>query len=305
MTGLLRSPLCLLTIHAHPDDEASKGSATVAKYANEGVRTVLVSCTGGEAGDVLNKAMDTPKVRQNLAAVRAAELDASVAAIGYSIVYRLGYHDSGMPNTEWNSRPDNFHNAPLEEAVGRLVKIIRTERPQVIVTYPDDRPFRGHPDHIRVLEISGPAFDAAGDPGCYPEAGDSWQALKLYYVIRQSVGRMAALKPFYLAAGVKDPFKRWHEHRQPGLPEVEEGTVTTRIDVGDYLDRRRAALIAHRSQIDPLQNQGLRLSDEILRQAYPWDEYELARSLIDGTSPGATESDLFTGVRESSTLNQT
>jgi len=289
----------LLTIHAHPDDEASKGSATVAKYAAEGVRTVLVSCTGGEAGDILNKAMDTPEVRQNLAAVRAAELDASVAAIGYSIAYRLGYHDSGMPNTAWNSRPDNFHNAPLEEAVGRLVKIIRAERPQVIVTYPDDRPFRGHPDHIRVLEISAPAFDAAGDPSCYPDAGEPWQPLKLYYIIRQSVRRMMALTPFYLAAGVKDPFKRWHEHRnRDGQPEVEEGNVTTRIDVGDYLHRWRAALVAHRSQIDPLENQGLRLSDEALRQAYPWDEYELARSLVGGTPPGATESDLFTGVRE-------
>ncbi len=102
------TPLCLLTIHAHPDDEASKGSATVAKYAADGVRTVLVCCTGGEAGEVLNKAMDTPEVVANLTAIRAKELKASVAAIGYAAVHLLGYHDSGMPNTAWNQSPDNF-----------------------------------------------------------------------------------------------------------------------------------------------------------------------------------------------------
>src|SRR5690348_3630474 len=114
MMTLASSPLCLLTVHAHPDDEASKGSATVARYVAEGVRTVLVSCTGGEAGEVLNKAMDRPEVVANLAAMRAQELQASVTAIGYAAVYLLGYHDSGMPNTDWNQRPDNFHNAPLE-----------------------------------------------------------------------------------------------------------------------------------------------------------------------------------------------
>ena len=122
------SPLCLLTVHAHPDDEASKGSATVAKYVAEGVRAVLVCCTGGEAGEVLNKAVETPEVVANLAGIRAQELQASVAAIGYTAVHLLGYHDSGMPGTDWNQRPDNFHNAPIEEAIGKLVAIIRAER---------------------------------------------------------------------------------------------------------------------------------------------------------------------------------
>ena len=128
------NPLCLLAVHAHPDDEASKGAGTVAKYTAEGIRCVLVCCTGGEAGDILNPAADTADVRDNLAAVRMAELRASVDAIGYSSLHLLGYHDSGMPDTETNARPDNFANAPLEEAVGRLVRIIRAERPQVIIT---------------------------------------------------------------------------------------------------------------------------------------------------------------------------
>src|SRR5690348_6604191 len=108
--------LCLLSVHAHPDDEAAKGAANVAKYTAEGVRSVLVCCTGGEAGDILNPAVDTPEVRENLAVVRMQELNASVAAIGYSQLYLLGYHDSGMPDTETNRRPDNFANAPMDEA---------------------------------------------------------------------------------------------------------------------------------------------------------------------------------------------
>ena len=99
------------------------------------------------------------------------ELRASAEAIGYDAVHLLGYHDSGMPDTDVNHRPDNFANAPLDEAVGRLVAIVRAERPQVIVTYADDRSFYPHPDHIRVHEISVPAFDAAGDPERLPRCG--------------------------------------------------------------------------------------------------------------------------------------
>jgi mycothiol S-conjugate amidase len=128
------NPLCLVSVHAHPDDEASKGAGTVARYAAEGIRAALVCCTGGEEGEILNPAADTPEVRADLQAVREAELRASADAIGYARVYLLGYRDSGMPDTEANARPDNFANAPLDEAVGRLVAVIRRERPQVLVT---------------------------------------------------------------------------------------------------------------------------------------------------------------------------
>ncbi len=291
------TPLCLLSVHAHPDDEASKGAGTVARYSDEGVRTILVCCTGGEAGDILNKEMDLPHVRENLGAVRMEELKASVEAIGYNAFYLLGYHDSGMPDTDWNHRPDNFHNAPLEEAVGRLVKIIRTEKPQVILTYEEDRVFYGHPDHVKVFEISGPAFDAAGDPNQFPEAGPPWQPLKMYYSGRSS-RRWKALGPVYEALGEESPFKRWQERRkEKGLPEEEDRT-TTLIDVGDHLARKRAALLAHRTQIDPNTGHWFKLSDELLREHYPWEEYELARSLVENSVPeGELEHDLFAGIR--------
>ncbi|HLZ26812.1 MAG TPA: mycothiol conjugate amidase Mca [Chloroflexota bacterium] len=299
MTSPAASPLCLLTIHAHPDDEASKGSATVAKYAAAGARTVLVCCTGGEAGEVLNKAMDTPEILANLPAIRAEELSGSVAAIGYAAVHRLGYHDSGMPESEWNLRPDNFHNAPLEEAVGKLVAIVRAERPQVIVTYADGRAGYAHPDHLRVHDISGPAFDAAGDPSQYPELGEPWQPLKLYYIGgAMSAKRMQALTALYAAIGEENPFAQWQaRRRQRGLPEMRADTVTTLIDVGDFLAVRRAALLAHRTQIDP-DSAWLRIPDDALRTAFPWDEYELARSLVENhVAEGEMERDLFAGIR--------
>jgi mycothiol S-conjugate amidase len=290
-------PLSLLTVHAHPDDEASKGAGTVARYADEGVHTALVCCTGGEAGDILNPAVDTPEVRADLFRVRMDELAASAAAIGYDSVHLLGYHDSGMPDSEVNARPDNFANAPLDEAVERLVRCIREERPQVVVTYADDRKFYPHPDHIRVHEISVPAFAAAGEPDAYPEAGPPWQPLKLYYT-GFARARVQALHEEYLRRGEESPYTHWFERELPDHAEQ----FTTFVDVGDWLHRRRAALLAHRTQVDP-EGFWMRLPDDAIRRVYPWEEYVLARSLVDpGIAVGDTEDDLFAGIRASRTL---
>jgi len=286
------NPLALLAVHAHPDDEASKGAGTVARYSDEGVHCVLVCCTGGEAGDILNPAVDTPEVRERLHDVRMEELQASADAIGYDTVDLLGYHDSGMPDTETNARPDNFANAPLDEAVGRLVRIIRAERPQVIITYDEDRKFYPHPDHIRVHEISVPAFEAAGDPDLFPDAGEPWQPSKLYYT-GWSRRRVQALHDAHIRLGQESPYTTWFER---GLPETETH-FTTFVDVGEYLHRRRAALLAHRTQVDP-EGFWMRLPDPELRKVFPWEEFVLARSLVDtGIDDGDPEDDLFTGLR--------
>ena len=286
--------LCLLQVHAHPDDEASKGAGTTAKYAAEGVRNVLVCCTGGEAGDILNPAVDTPETRANLYEVRMAELRDSVAALGYESLYLLGYHDSGMPDSETNARPDNFANAPLDEAVERFVRIIRAERPQVIITYRDEQNFYPHPDHIRTHVISGPAFDAAGDPDAYPDAGDPWQPSKLYYV-SWSIARVKALHQAYLDRGEESAYTSWFER---GFDTDRKDEFTTLIDVGDYLHKRRESLLAHRTQVDP-EGHWMRLPDSVIREVFPWEEYTLARSLVDnGVADGEYEDDLFAGVRE-------
>jgi len=284
-------PLCLLAVHAHPDDEASKGAGAAAKYAAEGVRTVLVCCTGGEAGDILNPAMDQPGIKDNLASVRLQELRESVRILDYSALHLLGYHDSGMPDTEPNKRPDNFANAPLDEAVARLVGIIRQERPQVIVTYADDRKFYPHPDHIRVHEISMPAFEQASDPNALPELGEPWQPLKLYYT-GFSLRRIKALDQAYKERGMESPYTRWFE-REKDLPPDWEDRHTTYVNVADYMDKRAEALLAHRTQIDP-EGHWFRLPDDVVRGIFPWEEFILARSLVPTETP---EDDLFAGIR--------
>jgi mycothiol S-conjugate amidase len=292
----MTEPLCLLSVHAHPDDEASKGASTVAKYAAEGIRSVLVCCTGGEEGDILNPAVDTPEIRANLHAVRMQELQDSVDVIGYAALYMLGYRDSGMKDSEANARPEAFANAPLDEAVEKLVRIIRAERPQVIVTYDEDREWYPHPDHIRVHEISLPAFDAAGDPDRFPDAGEPWQPSKLYYT-GWSPRRVRALHEAFLARGEESPYAQWLDGAR--FADAADERFTTFVDVSDFLHKRRAALLAHRTQVDP-DGFWMRLPDDVVRDIFPWEEFQLARTRVDtGVPEGEAEDDLFAGLRVS------
>jgi mycothiol S-conjugate amidase len=281
--------LCLMMVHAHPDDEASKGAGTVAKLHAEGVRTVLVCCTGGEAGDILNPAMDREDVRARLHDVRLEELAEATKVIGYDEVVLLGYRDSGMPDSEHNAHPESFAQAPLDEAVGRLVAAIRAERPQVIVTYGDDQEHYPHPDHLRVHEISLEAFTAAGDPERYPELGESWQPLKLYYVLWASA-RIQATHAAFLELGLESPYdERWFSRPS------QDHRITTQIDISGFMHVRPEALKAHRTQIDPESPFWFGLPPEVADTIHPWDDYELARSLVDTPTP---EDDLFAGVRD-------
>jgi mycothiol S-conjugate amidase len=280
---------CLLTIHAHPDDEASKGAGTVARYHRQGVHTVLVCCTGGEAGDILNPAMDRPDVRSRLQEVRLKELDLAASIIGYDEVVLLGYRDSGMPGTPENSDPRSFARAPLDEAVGRLVAVIRRVRPQVIVTYPDDQTGYPHPDHLRVHEITLPAFEAAGDPAKYPDAGRPWQPIKLYYT-GWSRRRVVAMHDKFIELGLESPFDdKWFQR-----PAVDDKTTTT-IDINGYAEVRDQALMAHATQVDPTSKFWFGLPPEVSRTVFPYEEYVLARSLVPTSLP---EDDLFSGVPE-------
>jgi mycothiol S-conjugate amidase len=279
---------CILTVHAHPDDESSKGAGTIAKLHDQGVRTVLVCCTGGEAGDILNPAMDEPEVRDNLAEVRRKELDRAAAIIGYDTVHMLGYRDSGMPDTEPNAHPDAFANADLDEAVGRLVTILRTERPQVIITYGDDQTGYPHPDHLRVYDITMPAVERAADPDWYPEAGPPHKVDKVYFSV-WSRARMVAMHEKFLELALESPFDdAWFERPS------QDDRITTRVPVDGYGHVRWEALLAHATQVDPKSPFWFGLPREVADNLHPWEEYVLARSeVVSDESAG----DLFDGVR--------
>lgn len=280
--------LRLLTVHAHPDDEASKGSALVAKYVAEGVEATLVCCTGGELGSVLNPAMDRPEVVENLAAVRAQELERSTKVIGFHRVEMLGYRDSGMPDMEENKDPSNFWNAPLDEAVARLVEVVRRDRPHVLITYGDEQGGYPHPDHLRTHEISVHAFDRAADESFRPDLGDPWQPSKMYYSLFTR-RRMMAVHEKMIEMGIESPFtEEWFARFD------QDSRTTTRVDVGDYLHVRDQALLAHATQVDPNEKFWFGLAPEVVASVYPWDDYILARSLVDTELP---EDDLFAGLR--------
>lgn len=277
----------LLSVHAHPDDESSKGAATVARYVDSGYEATLVCCTGGEEGKILNPSMDLPEVRDNLAQVRREELAAAVGIIGYQKTHMLGYRDSGMKDSEANSHPDCFAAAPLMEAVGRLVGLIRSERPHVIITYPDDHGGYDHPDHVRVHDISVVAFEAAGDPDAFAEAGEVWQPSKLYYST-WSRARMEAMHNKFLELELESPFgEQWFKRRSL------DHRITTKIFVRDSYDRGRDALLAHATQVDPESPFWFGLPREVMRELYPWEDFILARSHVDTEFP---EDDLFAGV---------
>lgn len=279
--------LSLLTVHAHPDDESSKGAGSVARYHAQGAHTVLVCCTGGEAGDILNPAMDRPEIRERLHEVRMEELARATSIIGYDEVVMLGYRDSGMPGTPENEDPASFAQAPLDEAVGRLVAVIRRTRPQVILTYSDDQQGYLHPDHLRVHDISVPAFEAAGDPDAYPDAGEPWEPAKLYYTI-WSRQRIVAMHEKFLELGLESPFdEKWFQR-----PSQEDRT-TTRIDISGFTEVRDKALLAHATQVDPTSKFWFGLPPEVAQTVYPYEEYVLARSRVPSSVP---EDDLFAGV---------
>lgn len=281
--------LRLLTIHAHPDDEASKGASTVGKYVAEGVEATLVCCTGGEAGEILNPVMDRPEVHANIGQVRRDELQRSADAIGFAEVVMLGYRDSGMPDSPENADPRCFARAPEDEAVERLVRIIRRVRPQVILTYGDEQSGYPHPDHLRVHDISIIAWDAAGDPERFPDSGAPWTPSKLYYST-WSRARFVALHQAFLDAGLESPFdekwfaRPWHD-----------GEITTQIDIRGYYGIRSEALRAHATQIDPTSPFWFGLPDEVVEASYPYEDFELAQSRVLTKTP---ESDLFAGLRE-------
>jgi mycothiol S-conjugate amidase len=282
----------MIAVHAHPDDESSKGAATMAKYVREGVDVVVATCTGGERGSILNPAMDRPDIADNIAAVRQEEMRHAREILGVRQEW-LGFVDSGLPEGDpLPPLPEGcFGLQPLQAAAAPLVALIRRFKPQVIVTY-DESGGYPHPDHIMCHKISVEAFNAAGDPDRYPDLGEPWQPVKLYYQWSHTKAKFAAIGAAMEAQGLESPYKerlaKWDDTKDRSI-----GRVTTKVACGDYFEIRDQALLAHATQVDP-KGGWFAIPHAIQKEAWPTEDYELARSLVETATP---EDDLFAGLR--------
>ncbi|HEX6256687.1 MAG TPA: mycothiol conjugate amidase Mca [Euzebyales bacterium] len=278
-------------VHAHPDDESSKGAATMARYAKEGHRVSVVTLTDGGAGDILNPAMDKPGVKERMIDIRREELARALEIIGVTDHWSFDYRDSGyvedFDGDGSRLADDAFFNVDVDEVVARLVALVRAERPDVLVTYPDGGGYP-HPDHIRCHDVAVAAYEAAADGDRFPDAGSPHEVSKLYYTGVFTKRRLVALHEACLAHHIESPFGEWLSRWDPDHVD----RTTTRIDVGDHMATAKQALLAHATQIDP-QGRWFALPDGIMRGTYPWDEFELADTRVDSPIP---EESLFAGV---------
>jgi mycothiol S-conjugate amidase len=299
-----------MAVHAHPDDESSKGAATMARYVRQGVDVLVCTLTGGERGDILNKAMERPEIRANLPAIRREEMARARAILGVQQRF-LGFIDSGLPEGDpLPPLPDGcFALQKVEDAAEPLVQAIREFRPHVVLTY-DENGGYPHPDHVKAHEVTVEAFDAAADPDRYPGAGpreavarsesrppaptEPWRPLKLYYFATFHRQRYTALHEEMQRRGLESPYGEWLARW-----DDEEGSdarldITTRVECAEFFPVRDKALLAHQTQIDPASS-WFACPVEVQQAAWPTEDYHLARSLVDTELP---EHDLFAGIRE-------
>lgn len=282
-------PLRLLAVHAHPDDESSKGAASTAMYVDRGVEVLVATCTGGERGSVLNPTADL--AGREIAEVRRDEMAAAAAALGVSHRW-LGFIDSGCPEGDpLPPLPDDcFAALPLEVAAQPVVELVRRYRPHVITTY-DENGGYPHPDHIRAHEVSRLAWERAADQDV--DTGQApWSAAKLYYHHTFSRTRVLALHEAVLDSGTVSGYAEWLEDWDEADDSFHR--VTTRVHCASHFDRRDAALRAHATQIDPA-SAWFSVPRELESRVWPTEDFELADSRV---GHATAEDDLFARVRE-------
>jgi mycothiol S-conjugate amidase len=288
----------LLAVHAHPDDESSKGAGMMARYAAEGVEVMVATCTGGERGDILNAAMAAdPHARRDLAGLRRLEMCSAAAALGIQ-QHWLGFTDSGLP--EGDPLPPLpfgcFAAQPLQRVAAPLVRLVRRFRPHVIISY-DENGGYPHPDHIMAHRVAVEAYEAAGDPERYPGTGKPWAPLKLYYDRAFNPERFKALHFALEEAGLQSPYAEriaaWMENDAEGhQPPAPTHPTTTQIECGEFFGHRERALLCHCTQVDP-QGFFFAVTSEMQRKVWPWEDYSLIHSRVQTSVP---EDTFFAGI---------
>ena len=288
---MVTEQLRLVCVHAHPDDESSKGAATMARYASEGVDVLVVTLTDGSRGSVLNPAMDRPEVLADITAVRAGEMDRAREILGVRQVF-MGWVDSGLPEGDpLPPLPEGcFALGDLQEQTAALVEVLRRERPHVVTTY-DENGGYPHPDHIQCHEVTMAAFEAAGDPTRFPEAGEPWQPLKLYYNHTFHKDRLVALDTVMREHDIESPYEQWLKDWVDKPEDADR--LTTSVECAEFFAVRDAALIAHATQVDPL-GRWFTCPIELQQKAWPTEDFQLARTHVSSALP---EDDLFAGIR--------
>ncbi|MDJ0465407.1 N-acetyl-1-D-myo-inositol-2-amino-2-deoxy-alpha-D-glucopyranoside deacetylase [Streptomyces sp. H27-C3] len=285
----------LLLVHAHPDDESINNGATMAKYAAEGAGVTLVTCTLGEEGEVIPAPLAHLAADRDdtLGPYRAGELAAAMKELGVTDHRFLGgpgrFRDSGMTGTEQNHREGAFWHARVDDAAASLVEVIRSVRPQVLVTYDPDGGY-GHPDHIQAHRVATRGAELAADPDHRPDLGAPHTISKIYWnrvprtVVEEGFARLRAAGPdFPGTAAVSDV---------PGV--TDDASVTTEIDGTAYAGAKVAAMRAHATQIavyDPF----FALSNHLGQPIFTTEFYELVRG-ESGAADGGRETDLFAGI---------
>jgi len=277
-----------MCVHAHPDDECILTGGTLRRAADAGLRTAVVTCTGGERGEIHN--MDEAETRPRLREVRRQELTRALEALGAGEPRFLGDVDSVMMGTEGNEDPASFWQAPMDEAIGRLVAQIRSFQPDVVVTY-DAFGGYGHPDHIQTHRVGLLAVEAAAVAAMYPDAGDAWRVRKVYL---SALPKSAVLQAGSVLAeqGLPSPFGEFE--RPEDVPMgVPDELVTAVIDVREQLSAKVTALHSHRSQMDPT-SFFLNVPEEFEEAMFGTEWFVRQRTDVEVSG---VEDDLFTGLR--------
>jgi mycothiol S-conjugate amidase len=281
-----------MAVHAHPDDESSKGAATAAYYTSLGDEVMVVTCTGGERGDILNERMPEAALamaRRDLPGLRRREMAAAQAATG--IQHRwLGYVDSGMAREDGTLPAGSFASIPIEISVEPLVALVRSFKPQVMITY-DENGGYPHPDHIRAHVVGVEAYRAAADPARYPDAGEPWQVSKLYYDRIFNSGRLNAVYEDLLETAPESPLVAQLRDMRGWMRE-QDFDVTTRIPAGEFFDARDRALRSHASQVAP-DSPFFFWPNDVQRRAWPTEDFQLIDSKVNTQMP---ETDFFAGI---------
>lgn len=282
--------LRLIAVHAHPDDESSKGAATYAHYLDRGVEVLIVSCTGGERGDVLNELVARdPKSRRDLAGLRRDEMSRARDVIGFQHRW-LGYEDSGLPPEGVAVPRGSFADVPAEVSAEALVRVVREFKPHVMITYNEQGGYP-HPDHIRCHEISKIAWEVSGDGEAYPEAGAPWAIKKLYYEAIFNSDRMMRIFETVRARDPESPLIA-HFEQMTARFKQRPNDATARVEVGRFFERRDEALRSHASQVSP-DSSFFFWPNDIQREAWPFEDYRLAASRV---ATSQFETDLFQGI---------